>query len=231
MSSAIDAPLTFQQAVTEITDLVVAGLQSGGDSLQGIDRYSDSVYLKNEEGMLTVVNRAYRTFFTANESPIGRHAKAFLDPTIFPTSSHTDALILSGSDHLECDHTGAAADGRTYLLRTYKCSLRKLRQPGFAILGITRPLRVLDDGNADPRALLSSLAQAFRSLEERDQELCRMIAQGHSSAEIGDQLGMTARNVDLRRKKAFDALNVTKPIELVRELVRLQERGYLDLGL
>ncbi|QDT69723.1 Bacterial regulatory protein, luxR family [Planctomycetes bacterium MalM25] len=222
---------TFQQAIQEISEAVFVGLQGDRTSLERINDFEDCVYLKNEEGTLTLVNESYLKFFTGSESPIGRHAKAFLDPTIVDVSKHTDALILSGSDHLECDHTGAGADHQMYLLRTYKCGLRQLKQPGFAILGITRPLEVIGDEKANPRAVMGQLAQAFRELDDRDREICRLIALGKSSVEIGEQLNMTSRNVDIRRKKGFAALKVEKPIELVRVLVRLQERGYLDLGL
>lgn len=222
---------TFQQAVQEITEAVFAGLQGDRARLEQINEHEDCVYLKNEEGTLTLVNESYIKFFSGPESPIGRHAKTFLDPTIIDVSKHTDALILAGSDHLECDHTGAGADRQTYVLRTYKCSLRQLKQPGYAILGITRPTQLIGENKSNPRAVMAQLAQAFRDLDERDREICRLIALGKSSTEIGKELGMTSRNVDIRRKKGFAALKVEKPVELVRVLVRLQERGYLDLGL
>lgn len=231
MERTLSFRITFQQAVQEITEAVFSGLQGDRASLERINSFEDCVYLKNEEGTLTLVNDSYLSFFSGPESPIGRHAKAFLDPTIIDVSKHTDALILSGSDHLECDHTGAGADHKMYVLRTYKCSLRQLKQPGFAILGITRPTEILGQERANPRVIMGQLAQNFRDLDDRDREICRLIALGKSSVEIGEELGMTSRNVDIRRKKGFAALNVEKPVELVRVLVRLQERGYLDLGL
>lgn len=231
MERSFSFRITFQQAVQEITEAVFAGLQGDRMRLEQIHEHEDCVYLKNEEGTLTLVNDAYLKFFSGPESPIGRHAKSFLDSTIIDVSKHTDALILAGSDHLECDHTGAGADQQTYMLRTYKCSLRPLKQPGFAILGITRPLQMIGEEKTTPRAIMAQLAQAFRDLDDRDREICRLIALGKSSVEIGEEMGMTSRNVDIRRKKGFAALKVEKPVELVRILVRLQERGYLDLGL
>lgn len=230
MGEPLSYPITFQQAVTQVTAAVTTGLTESG-SLDGLNDFVECIYIKNEEGTITFANTAYLKFFSAGESPVGRHAKNFLPPSMFSTSRHTDALILSGSEHLECDHTGPASDGRSYLLRTYKCSLRSLKHPGYTILGITRPLRLLKDDQSDPRARLARFTEVYRGLDERDREICRLIAIGLNSSEIGEQLGMTGRNVDLRRKKAFEQLGLTKPVDLVRELVRLQERGYLDLGL
>lgn len=48
---------------------------------------------------------------------------------------------------------------------------------------------------------------------------------------MADQLGMTTRAVELRKQKAFANLGVEKAVDLTRLLVRLQDRGYLDLGL
>ncbi len=194
--------ITFQQAVQEITEAVFAGLQGDRASLERINNYEDCVYLKNEEGTLTLTNESYQAWFTGRESPIGRHAKSFLDPSIVDVSKHTDALILSGSDHLECDHTGAGADHQMYALRTYKCSLRELKQPGFAILGITRPIERIGEQQTNPRVVMAQQAQSFRELDDRDREICRLIALGKSSVEIGEELGMTSRNVDIRRKRA-----------------------------
>lgn len=231
MTKRLKYRTTFQDAVLGITKLVFEGLQENRTQLEKIHDAEDCVYVKNEEGTLTWVNQAYKRLFSSTESPVGRHAKAFIDPSILDTSKHTDALILSGSDHLECDHTGSASDGQHYLMRTYKRSLRPLKQPGYVILGITRPLELLPENQTDPRAALVQAAAAFRELDERDQEICRQIALGATSAEIGKALGMSGRNVDIRRKNGFAALGIEKPVELVRVLVRLQERGYLDLGL
>ncbi len=231
MTKRLNYAVSFQQAVLDITRLVFEGLQGDPAKLERVNKHQDCVYLKNEEGMLTWSNQAYNKIFSGPESPIGRHAKAFVDPSILDTSKHTDALILSGSDHLECDHTGSALDGQQYLMRTYKRSLRTLKQPGFSILGITRRIECLGQEQTDTRAFLAQTAQTFRELDDRDQEICRLVALGKASSEIGEELGMTGRNADLRRKKAFTALGVEKPVELVRVLVRLQERGYLDLGL
>ena len=42
---------------------------------------------------------------------------------------------------------------------------------------------------------------------------------------------MTTRGIELRKQKAFASLGVAKAVDLARLLVRLQDRGYLDLGI
>lgn len=199
--------------------------------LNELDEFEEPVYLKNQSGVLVWSNSAYRNFFAGDrQSPIGQHGKAFLDPTIFNIALLTDQLILNGSEQLECEHVGVGGDGSRYVLVTHKTSLRYLRKPGYAILGVTRPIRRLGEDEHPGFEQVQS-ASIFRALEPRDQELCRLIAMGHSSAEIGQALGMTPRNVDLRRAKCFELLGVEKAVDLARLLTRLQERGYLEIDL
>jgi DNA-binding NarL/FixJ family response regulator len=61
--------------------------------------------------------------------------------------------------------------------------------------------------------------------------LCRQTALGVSSRELGERLSMTTRGVELRKQKAFSKLGVAKAVDLARLLTRLQDRGYLDLGM
>lgn len=221
----------FRQVVEQARLITEEELRGDASRLERLNEIEDFVYLKSANGVVVWTNQAYDQFYSSTASPQGRHGKAFLDPTVLAVAKHTDALILSGSDDIECKHVGVNGDGEKYLLRTYKLSLRYLQKPGYAILGVTRPLRPVTAEDPDPEFEMARLASVFSALEERDKEICRLFALGFSSGEIGGQLEMTGRNVDLRRKKCFDTLGVEKVVELTRLLTQLEERGYLQIEL
>ena len=78
---------------------------------------------------------------------------------------------------------------------------------------------------------LAQFFTAFRALDDRDQDICRLTALGITSREIGEQPCITRRAVDLRKQRVFATLGVAKTVDLARTLVRVQERGYLNPGL
>ena len=49
----------------------------------------------------------------------------------------------------------------------------------------------------------------------------------HQLKDIAAQVGISTRAVENRRQKIMDIFGFTKPIEIVKLLVRLEERGLL----
>jgi two-component system, NarL family, response regulator NreC len=62
-------------------------------------------------------------------------------------------------------------------------------------------------------------------LSERETEVLRMIALGHTNTEIADELAISVRTVESHRSHIQQKLGVTKRSELVRHAI---ERGLLD---
>jgi DNA-binding CsgD family transcriptional regulator len=215
----------------EIETILLALGNSGSHNFDPLSEFDECVFLKNADGVCIFSNKAHRRLFTQGDSPIGRNASVFLDPLVASLSVKQDALLFEGCRYVECEHTSPGPDGVLYKMFTHKRSLQSLNAPGLAVLGVMR-LEPQSDAVAAVRQLdLATACARFRELSERDQELCRQTALGVSSRELGERLNMTTRGVELRKQKAFTKLGVAKAVDLARLLTRLQDRGYLDLGM
>lgn len=243
MSEALDRPLTsacgavtpsdrpLRHVAMDLVSAIEESVRNGSPDLSGLPELAECVFVKNGRGVVVYANSAHRAFFTPAESPLGRTGHAFLDSSIVPAAEKLDELILLGCPYAESEHFGNGPDGRRYALRTHKRSLAAIGAPGLAILGVTRVLGAEGAEAGPTRLSLAEHAERFRTLPDRDQEVCRQTALGASSRELGEQLGLTTRGVELRKQKAFARLGVAKAVDLARLLTRLQDAGYVDLGL
>lgn len=221
----------LRHVAIDLVQAIEESVGHGTADLAGLPEIDECVFIKNGRGVVVYANAAHRGFFTPEESPIGRTGHAFLDSSIIPAAEKLDELILHGCPYAETEHYGCGPDGRRYRLRTHKRSLAPLGAPGLAILGVTRVLSADQDESGSPRMSLAQHAERFRALSERDQEVCRKTALGASSRQLGEEMGLTTRGVELRKQKAFARLGVAKAVDLARLLTRLQDGGYVDLGL
>lgn len=215
----------------EIEELIRAQGDDGEYDFEPLSEYEECVFLKNADGVVVYSNDAHRRRFTPEASPIGRVSSSYLDPLLAARGAKLESLLIEGCRFVECEHTGPCPDGSVYKIHAHKRSLKSLNAPGLAILGVLRLEKQSDDASATQRVNLAVACSKFRELSERDQEMCRLTALGVSSRELGERLGMTTRGVELRKQKAFAKLGVAKAVDLARLLTRLQDRGYLDLGL
>lgn len=67
-----------------------------------------------------------------------------------------------------------------------------------------------------PEAKMTHTENAWDHLSEREQEVLRMIALGHTSAEIADQLGLSAKTVETYRARGMEKLGLRSRAALVR---------------
>lgn len=210
---------------------IAKNVADNADCFVGLDEFTDCVYVKNSRGVLVYCNEAHRRFFSPDQTPIGRVNRTYLTPEVAERTEKAYELLLAGCPYVECEHSSPGPDGASYRVIVCKQTLQGLGVPGLAVLGV---IRVLEKQEAAPSKTKLNLAEAsnrFRELAERDQEICRLTALGVSSRELGERLGMTTRGIELRKQKAFAHLGVAKAVDLARLLVRLQDRGYFDLGL
>ena len=82
---------------------------------------------------------------------------------------------------------------------------------------------LLEDMLPTPQA---TTEDAWESLSEREQEVLRLVALGHTSAEIGDQLSLSPKTVETYRARGMEKLGVTTRAGLVRFAL---QRGLLSL--
>ena len=230
-SFMVDHGLPFEDVVERAMEIIAGAVAGDWHSLRLLDELPDAIYLKNSERIIVETNEAFRRYFSPSYSPIGRNAISFLDKSILDVSEHTDLLILNGSTHLDCEHTARCGDGILYLLQTHKRTLAPLGNPGLSILGVTRTVSVIEEDEAHPRVHLAGQHLRFRSLDETDREICRLLGRGKKVREIADKLSLTSRAVEQRKRKLLEHFDLDQTIELVKLLVRLQDGGFIDLGL
>lgn len=228
---AVHSPL---QRLSDVADRAVAYVKkeaaAGRFEFEQLNDWPDGVVVKNAEGVIVYSNQAHADAFTPGSTAVGRMSSAYLDPPMAKRSSQIEQLVFDGVPYVECEHSGFGPDGSVYRVQTHKRSLRSLGTPGYALLGIVRVVERSEAAVASKAIDLATACERFRQLSERDQEICCRTALGVSSRELGESLGMTTRGIELRKQKAFAKLGVSKAVDLARLLVRLQDRGYLDLG-
>lgn len=221
----------FAETVAAIERIVLEAHADVTPDLSALDDFGECVYIKNDASAVVECNDAYAKLTAGRQSSLGRTGRMFLDRSIVELSEHSDRLVMAGARAVELEHVGTLANGVTHALLTHKRRLKLQLHPGLAILGVTRIGERVDGPHAASLANSARLLGSFHALEKRDREVCRLVAGGASSRQIAEQFGMTARAIEMRRHKIFEKLGVSSTLQLACDLVRLQERGLLDLGL
>lgn len=228
---------SFGDSVKEVVDRVYSAIASDAitndpEAFQDLNSHEDIVVLKNREGMFVYANERCRTFYSPEQSPLGRHGSSFFrSAELINISRRTDDLILGGSSSVAIEFTGPSFDGRTYLHRAVKRDLSPLSNPGLVILCVSRIEALLDGVDVPPQIKLGEKYNLFKALDERDREICRQVGLGVTTSKMAEQFGMTSRGVEVRKRKILKSLDLPRTIDMVKLLVRLQDNGFLDLGL
>jgi two-component system response regulator NreC len=71
-----------------------------------------------------------------------------------------------------------------------------------------------------PEAQSTLEEDAWSSLSEREQEVLKMVALGHTSAEIADQLGLSAKTVETYRARGMEKLGLRTRAALVKFILQ-----------
>jgi two-component system, NarL family, response regulator NreC len=75
---------------------------------------------------------------------------------------------------------------------------------------------LIEDELATPKPSPNTSNDLWHSLSEREQEVLRLVALGHTSKEIADQLAVSAKTVDTYRARGMDKLELRSRAALVR---------------
>lgn len=193
-----------------------------------LDDIEDCVYLKNSDRVHTLANHAFRQYFAAGVTPVGMASDSFLKSTVAKISAQTDRLILDGICSIEFEHVGVDSRNEQFLFRTYKQSLQERGYEPFAILGITRPIARIQTGGQRTVEDVQLLFGIYQKLTDQEKFICREIASGCTSKEIAVELDLSSRAIEIKRKKIMNRLGFARPIEIVKMMVRFQERGLVD---
>jgi len=76
-------------------------------------------------------------------------------------------------------------------------------------------------------ALARLEADPLQGLNERERELLRLVALGHTNREIGEQLFLSVRAIEVNRSKLFEKLGIETRPELVRFAI---DNGVIEPG-
>lgn len=192
-----------------------------------IEQFPVPVYLKNRDRVLTLVNSSYQTNFSNKELPIGKHSDSVLAESIAKVSAASDSIILDGYSRLELDHVGVGLKQRWYLMRTHKVDLSDYRYEPYAILGISIPIRVLENPE-ERKADVADLFAIYDAFARIDRQICTLYALGETTRAIAERLGVSTRTVENHRASILKQLGLSKPVEIIRLLVRFEERGLVS---
>ncbi len=128
---------------------------------------------------------------------------------------------------VEFEHVGLGANGKRFLFRTFKADLTRFRYPPYAIVGVTAAIHPISTAE-EHRDEVESLYQRFTTFSEIDQQICTLFALGESTRAIAQRLNVSTKTVENHRNKVLHKLGLNKPVEIIRLLVRFEERGLLD---
>ncbi|MCC9658132.1 LuxR C-terminal-related transcriptional regulator [Rhodopirellula halodulae] len=92
---------------------------------------------------------------------------------------------------------------------------------------LLRPVAYQKESALNDRPSLSESLLVFQQLDAIDRQICEAIATGETTGEIATMVGLTRRSVEVRRAKILERLEFTRPVEIVRLLVRLEENDLL----
>ena len=92
---------------------------------------------------------------------------------------------------------------------------------------LVRPVAILKADATEDGLSLSESLLVYQQFDSVDRQICEAIAMGDTTGDIATMVGLTRRSVEVRRAKILERLQFTRPVEIVRLLVRLEENGLL----
>ncbi|WP_222436157.1 response regulator transcription factor [Rubripirellula reticaptiva] len=221
--------IEFATPFCELKRLVVEHLLEWGKGERtesfDLSQFDAIIAIKNSERVVTGESGVFRKLLMDGRSGLGSNVDSTGVRSFRKISQVTDGLILDGVASLELEHVGPHYNLRPCSFITYKRRLDELQDPSFVILTISRPVAYLGTSNVERRRSLNELVSLLQQLDATDQEICQGYARGDSSREIGAMVGLTTRSVEIRRQKILAHFGFERPIEIVKMLVRLDERG------
>lgn len=217
----------FELSVSRALE-VVQGWMEDPNRASDLDDLIDGVFVRNMDKTLILSNRSYRELFLPGSAIPGRSSQYYLAPDVAKTSEATDAILFEGARWIEWERPFDLGDGRRADLRIHKCVLRGPTHPPL-LIGVIR--RIGEPIEAGVARDMETSARVVGGFDAADLRICRGICAGSTNQALSAELGMTTRAVEMRRQKILSQLGLSHTVELVKLLVRLQDRGYLDLGI
>ena len=222
----------FLRDLDRIFQIAIQCLDRQGSFEEHLGGETLPIYVKSSERRVLYFNQAYQLVFASEQVPTGRLSNAFLQDTVVPISTASDDLILSGCSSAVFDHFGHDTLGKPVMFRTGKRSLRAMGQPSFAILGVSQVIELLPEeaGREAKAALMTQKWNRFSRLPNDDRSLAILLAKGMTPNDIAEQRLVSKRTIENHRVRILHDLELDNQVDLIKLLVRLQEKGFGDFG-
>ncbi len=223
---------SFQAEVGQLYKDVLTAIRTRESIASLIDPWHDPIYLKTADGQMLLTNTAYEHTFAGDANSVGRFHSDFLNETIKPIASSSDAMILHGCISVEFDHAGRDQHGRLLMFRSIKKSLLGSGHPRAAILGVSRIIQVQSENPGAQRLLdLARVWEIFTTLDLREKKVAVLVAKGESVKDMALILDVSDKTIENRRNAAMKKLGIDSQAALIRLMVRFQDNGFQDFGL
>jgi hypothetical protein len=219
--------LTFEQEKAKVLDYILEWGKGSRTTVLDFSQFESSIGVKNSERVIVLDSTLFRAHYAEKRTLIGKHTDSIVDMRLRKIAQLSDEMILDGVSQVEFEHAAVIADGQTCLFTTYKRRLDELCDPNYMILIISRPIKIVAPSDTERRRSLSELLMMFQQLDDIDQAICFGHGNGEQIKDIAAKVGMTTRSVENRRQKIMDLFGFSRPVEIVKLLVRLDERGLL----
>lgn len=221
----------FARSSDQTAGRILKAMNSDSDQVQSyLEQFEAPAYIKSADGQILAANGIYHKEFGQGGNAIGRFSADFLNSTIKVISEKSDAMVLAGCQKLDFWHLGMDCQGREVVFRTIKRSLLGHGNSRFAIIGFSKVVEIRR-ANAGASTGLYRHWTLFQQLESRDQRIAKLLAQGISTQEIAEDVGVSRKTIETRRANILETFAATNPYQLVSIMVRLQDAGYSDFGL
>lgn len=215
----------FDDQVERISQEIKLWFAGPRKKLPEIDHFPEPVFFKSSRSVVVHSNIAYQDFFSSGVTVVGRLASSYLHSSVSRAAALSDSLILAGADYLKFEHDCMGPNNRWSRVVTYKENLLNRQDAAFDILGVSRAI-ARESTSAHQVNTIESYYLSYKQMEPTDKQICVLIAEGRSMKEIATVLGVTSKTVENHRRKILDQFQFDLPIDIVKTMVRFEERGF-----
>ncbi|WDQ19300.1 LuxR C-terminal-related transcriptional regulator [Rhodopirellula sp. P2] len=190
-------------------------------------RFESGVLILDQASRLIVWNQTLEDLFVEGEFRAMEFLPDSLPVAIVQMLGLGSELISSGATDL--DYSFQAEDDRDRICLWDVSGIRHDVHLGAGAISamLIRPVALLKTDAAEEGPSLSESLLVFQQFDSVDRQICEAIAMGDTTSEIATVVGLTRRSVEVRRAKILERLQFTRPVEIVRLVVRLEENGLL----
>ncbi|WP_430453526.1 helix-turn-helix transcriptional regulator [Rhodopirellula europaea] len=190
-------------------------------------RLESGVFLMDDERRLIAWNQTLEDLFVEVEFTATESLPSGLPSEMVQMLMGGGELIALGA--LELDYSFQSKDDRGRMCVWDVSSIRREFASGDSAISATlvRPVALLKADATEQGLSLSESLLVYQQFDSVDRQICEAIAMGDTTGEIATMVGLTRRSVEVRRAKILERLQFTRPVEIVRLLVRLEENGLL----